>query len=578
MANEPSAAAKRTGVLKRRLSVRSRWTLGIIIGVIVAPALWLGIHAFVAYDALVNAEADVQSVQGAVSANQFQALPYIYSDMKSDTMAAAAATSDPVWLAAENLPVVGTDLRAVRQLAGSVNSLVIKGVGPIATTAKGFDFGQFRPHNGTIDMAKIESLLPILNSTYSGIRSAQISANAIDTTHTLGPVTGAVTTVRQALDKALTLVASVRTAARQIPPALGSTGARNYLVVLGSNSQDRANGGAASALALVTIDNGVLSIIRTAPASGLGLDSSAAGGPATLPPFTKTSSAAAADAERSPVFSDSAARTAALWTARFHDRVDVVVSIDSTGLGELASATGDVSVSAGKTVSATSLATYLDVTLPKTASAVELEAANVAALNGVLTDIISGAGRTPPYLTAANTLLGEKRVQLWSADPKLQAFLAATPMAGALSTSNATVTTYGVFFNAVGSGSLSTDLTATAHLTPALCTSASQRQSSVGITLESRQPSGSVSEDVLVYGPVDFAYANYTLTGATVLATHFTTIAHRPVEAFRIRIDSGATALLTVDHTVGGPTPSKVVEIRTSPRWIVTQIGFAACS
>ena len=100
----------------------------------------------------------------------------------------------------------------------------------------------------------------------------------------------------------------------------------------------------------------------------------------------------------------------------------------------------------------------------------------------------------------------------------------------------------------------------------------------MGITLESRQPSGSVSEDVLVYGPVDFAYANYTLTGATVLATHFTTIAHRPVEAFRIRIDSGATALLTVDHTVGGPTPSKVVEIRTSPRWIVTQIGFAACS
>jgi hypothetical protein len=546
-------------------TTRTRWIIIVVFVVIVAPLLWLGVRAYIAYDALLNAEADVGSLQSAITTNHLDALPYIYSDMSGDTETAAALTSDPVWRAAEHLPVVGSNLAAVRQVAHAVNSLVVQGVGPLASQAKGLNLGQFRPTDGKVNLAKIESYLPVIDTAAHGVDSAQSQINAIDISHTVGPVRNAITTLRGLLGTASSEVAQVKSVFALVPPALGSDGPRNYLVVLGTNSQDRAVGGAASSLALVRIDNGKLSIVREEPASAV---VNTVGG----------KSVPLADNELTPNFPTTARTIAAAWTATFHDKVDDVVSIDTTGLGYLATPAGSVSVSADQAVAADDLATYLDSDVyTKHLSDSAIEQQRATALDGVLSNVIAGRGSTPAYLTAASQLVNEKRLTLWSARSVEQKFIATTPFGGTLTTSNDKVTTYGVFFNEATGAPTSPELTASAALEPIGCSSLADGTSQISVTLESTGTSP-IHENVLVYGPAHFEYESFSSQGGTVTETALPTVGTRPVEQFAVTVNPGKTVVFNVKHSQGGPTPSKTVEIRTSSRWQVTQLNLNSCS
>jgi hypothetical protein len=546
----------------------------------VLPVLWIAIHAFVAYDALMNIQGDVHSAQRSVATDQFQALPYIYSDMKGNAATAASATADPLWTAAGYIPVIGPNLRAVSGVSATIDELVVNGVGPIADAAKDFSIGEFRPEHGQVDMAKVESFVPAVNKAYDGIIGAQQTGNAIDTTHTLGAVTAAVQSFRVVIETGVLDLASARKIIRLVPPALGSSGAQNYLVVLGTNGVDRANGGALAAASLVTIDDGRVTVARTVPASALGgTPASTSRRLATMPPFASTASASVADAERTPDYPATAANIAAAWTAKYGDRVDDVVSLDTTGLGYLAKAAGRVPIGGGKTVSATSIARYLQT--GATASGLSSKAVakqQVAALSGTLQNVIDGKGETAAYVTTASQFLFEKRLLVWSSVTPLQKFLATTPFAGILSDSNAAVTTYGVFVNADSAVATSPTLKMRVLLTPVACTVPASTTSDLKITLASTATTSALTQDVLVYGPVDFTAGHYSITGGTVTSSTARTIHGRPVSAFRVRVAAGATAVLEVRHEEGGAAPSKTVEVRSTPRWRVTAVRFASCT
>jgi hypothetical protein len=563
----------------RRLSPKTRWIPYAIIVIVVVPILWIAIHAFVAYDALMNVEGDVQSVQSSVASDQFQALPYIYTDMKGNAARAASATSDPLWIASEGIPVIGPNLAAVRGVAQTIDQLVVKGVGPVADAAKDFNVGQFRPEHGQVDMAKVESFVPAVDKAYTGILAAQKTGNAIDTTHTIGAVTSAVQSFRVVVESAVLDVDSVRKVIRLVPPALGSVTPQNYLVVMGTNGTDRANGGLAAALSLVTIDNGKVSIARSVPASSLTASTVATAPLAETPPFAAPSAGSISDAERTPDFPTSAAAIASAWTAKYGDKVDDVISTDTTGLGLLAEAAGPVPLGNGTSISAASTARYLQTgAYAKGLNASQIADQQSAALAGTLSNVIAGKGQTATYLTAANLLLNERRLQIWSSVGSLQKFLVTTPFSGTMPTTNAKVTSYGVFVNADSSASPSSpSLKMTAKLTPIGCLATTQSTSNLAVTLKSSAASA-ITEDVLVYGPVDFTYSKYSISGGTVLSRKSSTIGNRPVQAFRVEIPAASTAILQVIHHAGGPTPSTTVEVRSTPRWNVTAIRFATCT
>jgi hypothetical protein len=577
LANLPSADLQHEP-RSRRLSPKTRWIPYAIIAIVVIPILWLAIHAFVAYDALMNLEGDVNSLEKAASTDQFQALPYIYTDMKNNAATAASATSDPVWTAIEGVPVLGPNLAAVRGIAKSINQLVVQGVGPVAAAAKGFDIGQFRPVHGQINMTEVKSFVPAVNNAYNGILAAQKTGNAIDTTHTLGPVTSAVQSFRQVVETGVLDVNSVRKVVRLVPPALGSVTPQNYLVVMGTNSTDRANGGLAAALSLVRIDNGKVTITRSVPASSL--DPSTATPPlAATPPFVAPAASSISDAERSPAFPSTAAAIASAWTAKYGDHINSVISTDTAGLGYIANAAGPVSIGNGAVVSRASIARYLDSGVyAKGFSASQVADQQSSALASTLANVIAGNGQTAAYVTVAMQLLDERRLQVWSADGSLQKFFATTPFSGTLSDSNAKVTTYGVFVNADSStANSSRSIKMTAKATPVGCLPSAKTTSNLSTTLKS-SAAGDITEDVVFYSPVDFTYSKYAISGGTVLSSTSSTIGHRAVQAFRVEIPASSKVTLSVDYHAGGPTPSPTVEVRTTPRWDVTAIDLVTCT
>jgi hypothetical protein len=345
---------------------------------------------------------------------------------------------------------------------------------------------------------------------------------------------------------------------------------------MGTNAQDRANGGAPAALSLVRIDNGSLSIVRTVAASDLtGADHTAPSSLASLPPFTTSNSLSAV--ERSPDFPATAADLAAAWTARYSDRVDAVVSLDTTGLGYLAAAAGPVAIGDGDSIPAADIAGYL-AGGASGASPALLDARQSTALADVLGNIIAGKGTTAGYLSSAAHLVNEKRLFIWSADSKLQSFIATSPVAGTLSSSNAAVTSWGLYFNDPSTAAVSTYLTTKAALSVSGCSAPGHESSVLTVSLSSSLKTAALTEDVIVYGPLGFHYSGFTLTGATLLDKHFATIDNHPVEAYRVKLLASAPATLTVRHLEGGVTPSSTVELRSSPRWQATGVTLAPCS
>ncbi|MDQ1542655.1 MAG: hypothetical protein QOK08_293, partial [Actinomycetota bacterium] len=64
----------------------------------------------------------------------------------------------------------------------------------------------------------------------------------------------------------------------------------------------------------------------------------------------------------------------------------------------------------------------------------------------------------------------------------------------------------------------------------------------------------------------------------TVSSADAATINGRSVRDYRVEIPAGAKVVLSVKHQVGGPTPSKTVEVRSTPRWEDTAVAFATCT
>ncbi|TAL44739.1 MAG: DUF4012 domain-containing protein [Salinibacterium sp.] len=563
----------------RAKSARSvkRWIFYGLAFVVLAPLLWLGVRAFVAYDALINAQADVGSAKEAIASNSLIALPAIYDDMNDETSLAVSMTSDPVWLGAEHIPVLGPNLTAVREVASTIRGVVVDGVGPVAGEAGDFSLASMRPEHGRIDLDRIESLIPAVDSASAALSAAEKSANDIDTSQTLPPVTHAIEAFRAQLAGAVTSAESAKRVMLMIPVALGSDEPRNYLVVLADNAQDRGNSGAPSSVALVTVDDGSLRVVRSVPTSAL--HATGPSGVAATPGETEIYGPSVAHspnaASATPDYPLAAAAMAQSWQQTFHNRVDGVLTVDSTGLEFLVGATGKVELANGATITGSNTAELLQN--EKLASG-KLAALQSDALERVLGRIIDGAGTTPGYVRAAGQLVNEKRVLLWGARAREQKFIAGSPIAGVLSTDNSAVTTYGVFFTEADGNRLSTSLATSVDLLPTACNPSSGAKSSLKISLSSARSSGTIVEDVVVYSPVRFTATSHQVVGGRVVDFAKSSIDKRTVQRFRIEVPAKGTVILTVRLAEGADSASAISEVRTTSRWTVTPLTIAPCS
>src|SRR5690606_30600942 len=135
----PGTAQKPPAKKRKRRAKAITWT---IVGVFVFCLAVMGVSAFVAKSAVDTLMAEAKAL--ATDIDDSAKTQSHVDEMVSAASRAHWATAHPIWRATEVLPFVGDDMRAVRLLASTADTLVADVAAPLME----FDLSSIGPKDG----------------------------------------------------------------------------------------------------------------------------------------------------------------------------------------------------------------------------------------------------------------------------------------------------------------------------------------------------------------------------------------------------------------------------------------------
>ncbi|MFT2816890.1 DUF4012 domain-containing protein [Leifsonia sp. A12D58] len=453
----------------------------IIVGVLVAGG-WLGSRVLIAKSSLEEAQGLIGTVKDQATSMDFAGIGDTAETLSGLTNTALEQTKDPTWRAAELIPVVGTNLTAVRELTEAVDSIAQDTVAPLASIASTLSLDILKPVDGKVNIEPIVQLSDAMGPAATAFHAATEKAAAINFSGTISQVKTAGEKATGMLATADPLISQVETIMAIAPDMLGANGPRKYLLIFENLAETTALGGTAAALSEVTVDNGGISISRQASSQDfkwrfdtpdnpvIPID------PGVAAVFNPNMYLALNLATSRPDFPTAAQIATAFWEQDIGGTPDGVISIDPVALSHILGATGPVAMSTGDQLSADNAVALLLNEIyfryqgddgPDKTDAFFEEAAKT------MFGALMSSGSDPKVLIESIMQgVTEHRIMAWSSHPAEQAVLAESPMSGILPTTNDTSTTTGVFFRDMSVSKMDFYLKTAATLTTDACTSA----------------------------------------------------------------------------------------------------------
>lgn len=494
----------------------------IVAAVLLAAVLvlggWLTVRVVQAAGALRDLQAASEGLRPEVDALDVDALGARLPALQDASARAADAADDPVWRAAQHLPLVGDDLAAVAAVSTAAADLtgdaapallaalsaVVDGGGTQAAAARTVPAGW-------VDLAAVVHAAPAASRAAEVVDVLRADLEGLDRTALVGPVAGPVGQLQDALDGSAPELAAAQELAAALPGLLGADGPRTYLLLSLNPAELRATGGIVGAVAVLQVSDGAVGLAgqrSTADLPEL---------PASVVPLTDAELALygdrlgrwVQDSVLTPDFPRAAEVAAAFWQQSTGQPVDGVLATDPVVVADLLAATGRTVQADGAELSGDTLLqallrdAYLAYGDPRLGDAFYAQVA--AAAFEVLRDAAADPAAAKVAATTALTAVGERRVALWSARSAEQARLATTALGGAFLTGDAATPTgrvggaVGVFLDDATAGKLGYDLTTTVTVTMAGCGTDDAR-ARVDVALDYHPPAEVASYPAQVLG------------------------------------------------------------------------------
>ncbi|MDE0545352.1 DUF4012 domain-containing protein [Microbacterium sp. C7(2022)] len=424
------------------------WVLAGILILGVVMTAWVGVRGVMAYGHL----RDVQNAAGAVSENLSDptAAAASIDSISSDTSAARALTSDPIWSFAERLPWIGPQLEAVSTVAAAADQVVSTSLTPLAEVASTFSLDGLRADDGQIDLTSFEELQNPATLGSAGVAAAAASVSNIDPAPLLAPVREAVDQVDDVLVTAADATSALAHATVLLPSMLGGEEPRDYLVLFQNNAEWRSLGGIPGAMALIHTDDGAMSLAAQESSSDYPKyeNSVLPLGDEITTIYGERPGKWIQNVTQVPDFAVSAALAREMWALE-HDgeQVDGVISLDPVALSYLLEATGPVELPTGDVLtSENAVDLLLNEVYVRYERPADQDAFFAAAAAAVFEKLSSGTD--PAKLVASLARAGdEDRLLLWSAIQSEQQLIAETTLAGGLPITDENVSTFGAYVN-----------------------------------------------------------------------------------------------------------------------------------
>ncbi len=409
---------------------------------ILAATAWVGWRGYQAYTHLNNASADVSRLEADLRSVGAVAVPSTaatVAHLQEESAAARSAVDDPVFRAATTLPWLGPNLDAVRQVTVTVDTLATDVMPSLVGVVGSLEPADLAPKNGSIDLRPIEQASAALQNADAVVVASRAAIDGIDRSELVRPIGDAVATMSNKLASAAAVTATGARAARLIPPMLGASGARDYLVVFQNLAEPRATGGIFGSFAVVHVDRGKVTVVdEGTPARTLGVfDPPVAQLSADqLALYTDRPAVYPGDVNLTPDFPLAAKLFTKMYAERTGKTVDGLIAIDPVALSYLMKGTGPVDVGDGVVLTSTNVVSVLlsgaYAQFGDSTDQAPRDAFLARAAAAAFTSVSHGGGNAQEAMKGLVRAANERRLLVWSADAKEQADLTATQLGGQL--------------------------------------------------------------------------------------------------------------------------------------------------
>ena len=589
---------------------RRRW-IGrglIVLGVLVLlSAGWVGWRTYQAYRHLNAAASQVSLLQQQVRSLDDIDLTKANAavgGLHSEAADAVSATSDPLYRVAAHLPWIGPNLRAVSEIAATVDSLASTTAPSLIEVARTVQPSALAPRNGAINVAPITAAAATLQSADAEVTAAEQRIAAMSRRSLVGPVARALDTLQSKLATLSNTTGSAARIGRLAPPMLGAEGERKYLVVFQNLAEPRATGGIFGSYALLLVDHGRLTIAdQGSGARDLGTFKPSLPMPARLPEalYGQLPAHYAPDVNLTPDFPTAAELFAQMYAIRKSVQVDGVLAIDPVALSYLIEGSKPIAIEHGLTLTSSNITRIL----LSTVYAIFPQATDVPARDVFLADATAKAfaavthspGDPAATLRGLTRATAEHRILLWSVHPSEEADIARTDLVGRLPAYDGSAPTIGVYRNDGTGGKLGYYAGGSASATPGACLSPGIRSLLVTVHLTYGAPSGGLPAyvngparagpyvlrtNIMVFAPIRGDLSSVSVNGDSV-PTVWAVEGGRKVGMVTVDLhpgqDATVQASLGVATRTGGATSVKPVLVLTPgvTDWKTSTTAFAPC-
>jgi hypothetical protein len=583
----------------RRKRSRTLLTTAIVVLVLLlAAGGWLAHRAQQVRSHLESSMSLLPNLQEAVAARDTDRASAVTAELTEHTNAARAAGTDPVWKAAGILPFVGQNFSAVSEVTASADDIVNRAVAPMVDKFAALDWDALTPVDGRIDTAPLAEIAPTLSAAATTVDLSYGRLDGIDRSALLPQIASPLQDAVERLGEVREPLNDASRAGQLLPAMLGADSPRNYLVLVQNSAEVRATGGISGALAVLTVEDGRISLTDQGSAGELGRFNPPLDGDSEQEKiYSNRMFTFMQSVNLTPDFPTAASTAQKMWHERHPDsRIDGVIALDPVVLANILWATGPVELgtlgdpAVDALLSETQLPTALDSTnvVPTLLSDVYAQieepalqdayfAAVAAKVFGALTDV---QGDGTQLVDSLVTSAEQGRLYLWSASSDEQDLLAQTDLSGAALGPAVGGAAFGVYFNDGTGAKMDYYVRRTVQLVKS-CPGDGYSLYTVRVTLTNTAPAdaanslpeyvtgagafgvnpGRVKTNTVSYGPAQSRLQQARLNGADVPVGSF---AHgnRPVGILTTELGPGETATLEMDF-------SKVVQ-ETEPVLDVT--------
>jgi hypothetical protein len=255
-------AERGDAALRQPETAPSRRRRNIVLAIVVALGIWAMAVVVILLSGrghLVEAERTLPTARAAVADADFEAATATVREAHDALSSAAGAFDNPLLLPLRAVPIVRTDLRALRTIARSGAAVTEHASELIAVVeAQPEGLNSLAPSGGAFPVARFQQLAAPMRATAVAATTAVQDIQAAPTSGWVAQIDEGRTRI---LDLLVPLAAQVDTGAlltEQLPLVLGAGGPRTYLFGASTPAELRGTGGFVGSIALLRLDEGRL--------------------------------------------------------------------------------------------------------------------------------------------------------------------------------------------------------------------------------------------------------------------------------------------------------------------------------